>query len=40
MIFKTTYNTKIFVEKLNALACLREDNKVGIHEDKLYIGCA
>ena len=32
-----TANTKIFVGKLDALACLREDNKVGIHEDKLYI---
>ena len=32
-----TVNTKTFYEKLNALATLREDNKVGIHDNKLYV---
>ena len=31
-----TTNTIAFSEKLNALAILREDNKVGIHDNKLY----
>ncbi len=31
-----TTNTNVFFEKLNALASLREDNKVGIDDNKLY----
>ena len=30
-------NTKMFSDKLGALASLREDNKVGIHEGNLYV---